>query len=363
MGKERIALFGTGIVGDRVLHQLENLGIKPIAIYDNNSSKWGKEIKGIPVSEPGSVSADSFDRIAICSSDYYDEIYEQLCKELLIPQEKIVHWTYWSRQEFLNYYSNNKETYSEEIQGIIEDVRNKDRLDAINYSFINEVKGNVKCEKDETCGLLYTIYKGKRLYLKRSYQNKKVAEQYVESLLQEQDERSPHRYLDHKFRFDGGILVDGGAAEGNFALDVIEKADHVYLIEVDENWNEALEKTFEPWIGKITIINKFLSDVVDENNTTIDELSKKDRPNFIKLDIEGAETSALKGAKHTLTDAKGLKIACCTYHNNEDEDRIREILEDYGFSMNTSEGYMVFPCNVDQPMRLVKGILRAEKDG
>ena len=68
----------------------------------------------------------------------------------------------------------------------------------------------------------------------------------------------------------GKSLLDVGSAEGIFTLDVIDLIEHAYLFECDDEWVEALEATFLPWKDKITIVRKYVSDMDDENNTTLD---------------------------------------------------------------------------------------------
>jgi FkbM family methyltransferase len=55
-------------------------------------------------------------------------------------------------------------------------------------------------------------------------------------------------------------------------------------------------------------------------SVTIDDLvktKKLPRMDFIKMDVEGAELAALKGAEHTLRRFKP-KLAICVYHRLED---------------------------------------------
>lgn len=89
-------------------------------------------------------------------------------------------------------------------------------------------------------------------------------------LLIEQDKRSAHRYVDSYEELKGKTLLDIGAAEAIFTLDTIEYIDHAYLFECDESWIEALEATFAPYKEKITIVRKYVSDVNDEDNITLD---------------------------------------------------------------------------------------------
>ncbi len=69
---------------------------------------------------------------------------------------------------------------------------------------------------------------------------------------------------------DNDILSDIGAAEGNFSLSVIDKVQHVYLFETDNDWIEALEKTFEPWKEKVSIIHKFVGNKDTDTCITLD---------------------------------------------------------------------------------------------
>ena len=54
-------------------------------------------------------------------------------------------------------------------------------------------------------------------------------------------------------------LLDVGAAEGFFALSVIEHVKEIILFECDVEWIKALEATFKPWKDKVFIINKYVS--------------------------------------------------------------------------------------------------------
>lgn len=73
--------------------------------------------------------------------------------------------------------------------------------------------------------------------------------------------------------------------------------------------------------------------IVDVRVQTIDSLALE-KVTFIKMDIEGAELNALKGAEKTLLRDKP-KLAICIYHSNEDmlgvAEYLHRLLPEYKF--------------------------------
>lgn len=234
------------------------------------------------------------------------------------------------------------------------------------YNFPEKYKpSNIKIKKDEAKNLLFTHWEGKKLYYKNGHQIKK-AQTYFNSLLLEQDSNSPHCYLTTDFAVKvGDVIVDVGAAEGNFSLSVIEKASQVFLFEVEKEWIKALEATFEPWKEKVTIVQKYVSDVDNEHCIKLDTFfGEKQRVNFIKADVEGAEAQVIIGAKNLIEKQNDLRIAICTYHRQTDANTLDELLKTQGFKNHFSDKYMIFhygSSNVVKSPYLRKAVLRAVK--
>lgn len=192
-------------------------------------------------------------------------------------------------------------------------------------------------------GLPYVIHQNKRLYFKREMMGQQVSDAY-KYLLIEQDVRSPHRYVASYEELRGKTLVDIGAAEAIFTLDVIEYVDHAYLFECDEDWIEVLNATFAPWKEKITIVRRYVSDRDSEEYVTLDTYFK-DKPVsnlFLKMDIEGFERKALQGAWSLLENSRGIAGSVCIYHLHDDEEVIKELLGKAGFSLSIQPGYLYF---------------------
>ena len=146
---------------------------------------------------------------------------------------------------------------------------------------------------DKDKKLYYVNWNGRRMYWKKGIRPL-IIKKCVHALMQEQDSRSPHKYIIDD-SIDGAYLADFGAAEGCFALDVIERVKHIYLFECDDNWIEALQATFAPWIDKVTIVNKYIGKNTDDMTTTIDEYFADKPLDYVKADIEGAEIDMLRG--------------------------------------------------------------------
>ena len=138
------------------------------------------------------------------------------------------------------------------------------------------------------------------------------------------------------------------------------------LIEIDEEWIEALKITFAPWKEKVTIINKYLSDVSNETSITLDDINKTDYINLVKLDIEGYEIRALAGAKNLLLKQESFQLISCCYHYQNEENELKELLKLYFDKVEVSKGYMFFPYfngtkYLNQTARLRRGLIMVNR--
>lgn len=197
---------------------------------------------------------------------------------------------------------------------------------------------------DPTNNLPYVVHNEKKLYFKRDMVAS--AESAYRGLLIEQDERSAHRYVDSYEELRGKTLLDIGAAEANFTLDTIEYIDHAYLFECDEAWIEALEATFAPWKDKITIVRKYVSDVDNEDNITLDSFIQDQGTDinnlFLKMDIEGYERKALDGAVYILGHGEYISGSVCIYHLHDDKEVIGAKLKNLNLKTRIQPGYLYF---------------------
>ena len=269
------------------------------------------------------------------------------------------------RKDIINYYSNlDKDDLNIEQSEVLGYLK-KNPIQIFPYDYVsNYDPDKIEVFFDDKLGLSYVFLDGKRLYLKRSWTEKEIKNFYC-AMQTEQDINSPHQYFSENFYVENGdIVVDVGTAEGNFSLSIVEKARKIYLFEIDKEWIEALNATFEPWKGKVEIINKFVSRENDEKNITVDTFFRnKEQINFLKIDVDGVEADLLKGCEEILNLKKSIKIALCTYHKQNDEKDFTLLLKNKGFNVSPSKGYIIFYTNMDEMREpyLRKGLIRANK--
>ncbi len=270
------------------------------------------------------------------------------------------------KKRVINYFSGlPQEALPGDQKSVVDFLKHND-IAVFPYSFPTEYKdSDIELFRDDQLNLYYMLWEGKKLYYKNGNRPKK-AQQYFNSLRLEQDARSPHRYLTPDFDVaQNDVVVDVGAAEGNFSLSVIEKAGYVYLFETDIKWIKALEATFEPWKNKVKIIQKYVSDKTSGKCIALDDFFDDKQPiHFIKADVEGAEGQVLQGATRLIDRHKNLKIAVCTYHRQEDAAVLESQLKNLGFKTSFSDGYMLYyygKTNVVREPYLRKAVLRAVK--
>lgn len=268
--------------------------------------------------------------------------------------------------EMMLYYIDTKDwDYSSEFRSFVDNG-----VSNFPYQKCKEF-GKVCGGYNKTLKLPYVLHKQKKLYFSKDINLESALNKYknyieVECLLGGgYMEKAPHQYQTDTFRVEkGDILVDVGCAEALLSLDVIDKVSHIYLIEGDSRWIPALEATFAPYKDKVTIINKYVTDKDSDNTIKLSTILKKEfgKNMFIKMDIEGFETSVLKSSVDLFSNNPNIKCACCTYHRNGDEVKIKDYFEKLSYKTEFSDGVMYFDMyDEPTPPYFRKGLIRAKK--
>lgn len=231
------------------------------------------------------------------------------------------------------------------------------RMNVFNDNFRKKYKRHrIQIYYDIEEHMKFAMFKGKRLYFKRSMTDKEIRI-YYNSILTEQDQQSPHLYLTKELmQKQYRCILDIGAAEGNFSLDLVDQAEEIYIFEADEGWMEALRCTFKNYKEKVHLIRSFVSDVDSEKCRTLDHLlDDKSDIDLVKMDVEGEEISVLKGGKQLFLKNNPIYLVC-VYHYGKQEKDIREYFK--GYNIKNRNGYMVFIWQekLDKPL-LRRGVL------
>lgn len=151
---------------------------------------------------------------------------------------------------------------------------------------------------------------------------------------------------------DGEVFVDGGAYIGDTIEKFLTVASEegasykkIIALEPDDRNFHMLEEAYGH-TPRVELIKKGMSNKsgtllfqenanwsrLTENETlattkvpvvALDDFPECDEITWIKMDIEGAESDALEGAKHTI-QRNHPKLTICIYHSDEDMIRIVE---------------------------------------
>jgi hypothetical protein len=253
-----------------------------------------------------------------------------------------------NRRKIFSYF---RETCDPEVKEVLKYMKRHFSLSMWNYPFDQRYAADdFSVYRDQTRGAFYVIHEtrdgqSRKLYFKRSLDSETKVREYYRGIILEQDPDSPHRYEFDTLKADGKVIVDCGVAEGNFAIEFVEKAKHIYLLEPDPEWIEAINLTFAPWMDKITIISKFVGDKDDEESTTLDMVLRdcKEKIAYVKMDIEGYEAAAIKGMKHLKAkweaEWESPEMFICVYHYWNEENDVRALFEPDIYRVDNTHGY------------------------
>ena len=368
---KNIIIFGFGEMGRKLVDECLDYGIQKriVAIADNK--RTCSEYREIPVIASEEISELSFDEMWI-STVYHTEIRKQLSEQYGLDTDKM----FFVEPVMPILEERIRIKYKKELLGEVEPTADKKEL--VNYMLRHPVRmycypfydeylfQNTPIYFDEEKSLYYGFYESKKMYLARRFNTEQKARAYFNAVLMEQDSRCPHCYWNHdNMQALSGVGIDVGAAEGIFALKIIEQVEHIYLAEVAAEWIEALRYTFEPYQDKVTIVQKFISDEDDEESIRLDTLFENRDIDFIKMDIEGMEYRALQGAQKLLWH-NNVQLAICVYHHMDDNQQITDWLQQKGYRTNNSEGFIL--CQGDWELNreetdFRRGLVFANKGG
>ncbi|NBB22942.1 hypothetical protein GVN20_26535 [Runella sp. CRIBMP] len=268
----------------------------------------------------------------------------------------------------LDYYSKNPNPSLENELNYLKDLG---YISAFPYKRLKSV-GNIICKYDQNKKMPYVLHtNSKKLYFPETWTIESMKSQYL-NLVETENilggnylEKAPHQYqTEYFYAKSTDIVLDIGAAEGLFSLEMVDKVKKIYIYEADDLWVKALKATFEPYQDKVVIVNKYVSDKDSKNEITLTNSLKNESLEgvFVKMDIEGDEIKVISGNKSIFDKLIDIRIACCTYHKKDDAQNIKSLLDFMGYSTEFSDGYVLFfwDENIQAPY-FRQGMIRAKK--
>lgn len=275
----RIVLFGSGSNGMELYYQLKAMAYNVVAFCDNDSGKIGTKYCGLTVISAEQLKndyTDAFVIIMVSNKDIKEKIYKQV-SGLGFGREKIC----LPVTGFACIYNLDKKQYFD--SAIFTPGENEIYIDAGAFD------GQTVIQFAEWCGgkyeKIYALEPSKEMAEKCSDTIRQKALENVEILCGGAYSENTELYLDNS-------LCGSGAAS------------------ISDSGRDAI-KCY-----------------------SIDSLLKGGPATYIKMDIEGSELAALKGANNTIMKYKP-KLAVCLYHKQEDlvaiPAYIRALRDDYKF--------------------------------
>lgn len=142
----------------------------------------------------------------------------------------------------------------------------------------------------------------------------------------------------------GYKCFDVGGKGGYNALMMarLSRGAPVVSFECEDEAVDELHEVFSKNTYDIQIQKGFVSNVDDEKSVTIDTAAKKFFvPDFIKMDIEGAEVLALEGASEVLKEHMPHLII--EVHGKDKEEGCLDILNDLGYDIKIIDQTTILP--------------------
>ena len=307
---DRIVLYGVGHLGRRTLANLRRIGIEPLAFVDRDPLRWGEEVDGLTVFSPeGAIARWSDDATFVVTVYNGTPVREALRKggcQTVVACPLL----YWKHPEHCLPFG-----------GVCPPEATLDHRD--------ELRRTYDLLSDEASREAFLGQLAWRLTLDYT-------------VLPEPSPASETYFIPEIVPIAHEVFVDCGAFDGDSveAFFAWNPSGRAVAIEPDPQ-NAAALKARMRRNGRerdVTIhqaaaaaapgelafeANGTAGSNLNDGGTTVvrcarlDGLLADDRPTFLKMDVEGAELDALKGAAETIRRHRPV-LAICLYHKPED---------------------------------------------
>jgi FkbM family methyltransferase len=323
--EDRIVVLGTGHLGNLAVSGLRAAGIEPLALCDNNSRLWGSQKDGLLVLSPAEAAERYKDSATFVVAIYNSVAPRRQLQDLgctrVVPYP-VLFWKYWRtmpKEDRLELPHRILERAGEMAAGykLLSDERSR-------REFCAQIRW--RCLLDYGC--LPVADDPREMYFPADLFRPLPEEVFVDC-----------------GAFDGDSIrtflsVSGGQFRKIYAWEA-DAANYSALSGYRSGLGEEIAARLEilPFaVGSRNGTVRFCADgfvgsrVADSGETqevecrTLDSVLAEAAPTLIKMDIEGSEPDALKGAVRTMAERRPV-MAVCAYHKCEHLWEIPQLLK------------------------------------
>ena len=309
-----IVLYGMGNGADKILRQFELRGIKCSGIFASDEFVRGHSFRGFKVKKYAEIEEEFEDFIIVTAfaserKEVLERIFEMRKKHLVLaPDVPVAGIELFSRR----FVEINDEKFEKAYSLLIDECSKVNFINIINF----KISGDIK-------------------YLLPFFEKEKI---YSELL-----------------KLDGETIVDLGAYNGDTVEEFVSADPNykkIFAFEPDEKNYKKLVKNTEQLrdvytynLGAWECEDTAFFSLEASRNSAMSVKGKEVKLNsvdnvikepitLLKMDIEGSEKSAIKGARNTIKSYRP-KLYICAYHRSEDlfalPLEINKICSDYRF--------------------------------
>jgi FkbM family methyltransferase len=310
-----IVLFGARKLGRRTLGGLRAAGVEPLAFSDNNAETWGSELDGLQVLSPADAVSRFGDSavfvITIWGRGSSDKMTDREKKLRALGAQRVTSFVplYWKYAEQL--LPHNALDLPHYVQEHADEVRRCFDIFADDHSrdqFVRQMKWRITGDFDALADPVPD-----EIYFPAEIKLQNKGEAFVDCGAYDGD--TILRFLDHT----------GGSFRKVIAFEPDPQNLSALQSTISSLPSEAQEKigVFPYALGDTECTVHFsatgtLGAAIGQGSLEVrcvrlDDMLAADSPTFIKMDIEAAEPSALRGAAEVIRRDQPV-IAACSYH-------------------------------------------------
>jgi len=310
---EKLVLFGAGPLGKGTLAGLRRGGVEPLAFADNNPRIWGKEIDGLIVLSPNEANAHHGDSACFVVTVYNGSTVRRQLDTLGCRKVAPFPLLFWKYSDIFT--PNSGIDLPHRLRAAIDDIRSCDSI-LCDDRTQRELREQVAWRYWLDYEMLSPPFDGKHTYFPLDLLEPLQSEVFVDCGSFDGD--SLHSFAEHW----------GGRFGHAFAFEP-DPANRAALRLTIERMQLGDRATIMPYAvgnlnGAVSFVNSASAGshfASDSGGSTVkcrklDDIDWPMAPTYIKMDIEGAELEALRGAAETLRRHQPI-LAICTYHRSE----------------------------------------------